>query len=88
MLNTWNALTILEKADAGGSVSISIFCRLDIGLNYQEGKLSYFVNEVERSLTTSLWISAMPEGYHGILADTFADTFHEWLSCLKNPLHL
>lgn len=85
VLNTWKHLVLAEKAEAGGGVSISIFCRLDIGLVEKDGRLLYFVNEVERSLTASLWISAMPDGQHGIFADTFAVTFHDWLVRMSDP---
>lgn len=88
VLNTWRELVLMEKAEVGGPVSISVFCRLDIGLNYHDGQVTYFVNEVERSLTTSLWMSAMPDGYHGILADTFATTFYDWLHGMVDPMHI
>ncbi|KAI6016399.1 hypothetical protein PISMIDRAFT_25228 [Pisolithus microcarpus 441] len=87
-LETWKRLVLTEKVLANGSVSISIFCRLDIGLGMKDGRLMYFVNEVERSLTTSLWMNSMPDGVHGIFADTLASTLYDWLSGMMDPMHL
>ncbi|KAI6097729.1 hypothetical protein EDD16DRAFT_1719021 [Pisolithus croceorrhizus] len=87
-LETWKQLVLAEKVSASGGVSISIFCRLDVGLGVKDGRLMYFVNEVERSLTTSLWMNSMPDGAHGVFADTFATTLYDWLSGTKDPIHL
>ncbi|KIK78106.1 hypothetical protein PAXRUDRAFT_28688 [Paxillus rubicundulus Ve08.2h10] len=87
-MNIWRNLVLTEKAMIGGSTSISIFCRLDVGLTMKDSYAMYFVNEVERSLTTSLWMSAMPDGLHGIFADTFAATLHDWLTGMIDPMHL
>ncbi|KAI5986610.1 hypothetical protein EDD15DRAFT_2373049 [Pisolithus albus] len=87
-LDTWKHLVLTEKASASGPVSISIFCRLDIGIGMENGRLMYFVNEVERSLTTSLWMGSMPDGAHGILADTLAATLYDWLTGMMDPMHL
>ncbi|KAI6036032.1 hypothetical protein PISMIDRAFT_25408 [Pisolithus microcarpus 441] len=62
--------------------------KLDIGLGMKDGRLMYFVNEVERSLTTSLWMNSMPDGVHGIFADMLASTLYDWLSGMMDLMHL
>ncbi|KAI5997365.1 hypothetical protein EDD15DRAFT_2194464 [Pisolithus albus] len=44
-----------------------------------------FVNEVERSPTTSLWFSCNPSNTMGTMADTFAMVFRQWIKDIRNP---
>ncbi|KAG9311951.1 hypothetical protein JVU11DRAFT_7214 [Chiua virens] len=83
--DTWAELVRMEKAEGGTLVSLSVFCRFDIGFIVRNNQPSYFVNEVERSLTTSLWIQAMPEGHHSVFANTFSSNLYRWVDNLKNP---
>lgn len=88
-LETWKELVQHDKRQSGNAIPCTaLFCRIDIGVMVEGGNTSYFVNEVERSLTTSLWIDGMPEGLHGILADTFAFKLHDLLCGLHDPTHL
>lgn len=44
-------------AEGGPASTLKVFCRIDIGYWLgPEGKLSFFVNEVESGPTMSLWI--------------------------------
>ena len=86
-LRTWEELVQLEKGHFGTSAS-AIFCRLDIGVMMKGETISYFVNEVERSMTTSLWMSAMPDAIHGTLADTLAEALHRWIIGSRDPRHV
>jgi len=70
--------------------SIGIFCRLDIGLMVANGRVNYFVNEVERTQTASLWNNP-PKGTKyfsriGLIGATFANSFHKWVSGMKQPI--
>ncbi|KAI5999281.1 hypothetical protein EDD15DRAFT_2193943 [Pisolithus albus] len=59
---------------------------MDIGLKFlPEGPPQYFVNEVERSPTTSLWFSCNPSNTMGTMADTFAMVFRQWIKDIRNP---
>ncbi|KAF8425019.1 hypothetical protein L210DRAFT_865486 [Boletus edulis BED1] len=87
-LTTWKSLVNLEKGVVVGTPCTGLFCRLDIGVMMRDGRISYFVNEVERSLTTSLWMSAMPAGLHGTLADTFGEALHRWITGAQDPCHV
>lgn len=60
--------------------SMSVFCRVDIGLMFDEaGEPGYFVNEIERSATTSLWLRTMEEEDQRTIADSFAGVLHSYL---------
>ncbi|KAG6373961.1 hypothetical protein JVT61DRAFT_6126 [Boletus reticuloceps] len=87
-VTTWKSLVNVEKGVVVGTPCTAIFCRLDIGVMMRDAKISYFVNEIERSLTTSLWMSAMPTGLHGVLADTFGEVLHQWISGAREPCHV
>lgn len=78
----------MQKGSILGTPSTAIFCRLDIGVMVRNGNPYYFVNEVERSLTTSLWMEAMPQGQHGVLADTFGIALYRWLTWFYDPFSI
>jgi hypothetical protein len=88
VVDTWKSLVQMQKGGLGATPCTALFCRLDVGVMIRDGNPSYFVNEVERSLTTSLWMEAMPHGQHGILADTFGTALHAWLTWFHNPYAL
>ena len=49
------------KARDGPNSSLQVFCRIDVGiLTRAPDTVSYFVNEVERGITTSLWVTDGP----------------------------
>lgn len=61
--------------------SMSVFCRIDVGLMFDDtGEPSYFVNEIERTATASLWLRASQDKDQGPLADTFPGALHTYLS--------
>lgn len=53
-LATWQSLVCMEKSLVAGTPCTAVFCRLDIGVIMKNRTISYFVNEVEHSLMTSL----------------------------------
>lgn len=87
-LDIWRSLVCLEKSLVIGTPCTALFCRLDIGVMMKQDRISYFVNEIERSLTTSLWMSGMEGGLHGVLADTFGLSLHRWITGAHDPHHL
>ena len=88
VLGTWKQMVCMQKGAFEGTPCTAVFCRLDIGVMVRNGNAYYFVNEVERSLTTSLWMDAMPQGQHGMLADTFGTILYRWLAWFHEPLLL
>jgi hypothetical protein len=53
---TVSALIKRENGRRGDlSSSLQIFCRVDVGVLFKGGSCHYYVNEVERSLTTGLY---------------------------------
>jgi hypothetical protein len=90
--STYEGLYAIESSVIGGKPSMSVFCRMDISLivDSQTNHVCYFVNEVERYHTTSLW-SNMKQGAKsvraplGSFADTFSDVFYKYLVDIKNP---
>ncbi|KAI5982791.1 hypothetical protein F5J12DRAFT_788081 [Pisolithus orientalis] len=47
-------------------------------------RLGYFVNEVERTPTTSFWLFWNINNTGGIMADTFAKLFEKWVRSITN----
>jgi hypothetical protein len=87
---TYEGLYEIESRVLGGRPSIGIFCRMDIGLIRSNGSIHYFVNEVERNQTTSLWsnnagVKGSEQVRIGVLGQSFADALYRWLSDLKRP---
>lgn len=59
---------------------------MDIGIRIMEGHFpNYFVNEVERTQTMSLWLASMVDKRMGTLMDTFAMVLQQWLKDSVNP---
>jgi hypothetical protein len=80
---TYKSLYELEARRLFAKPIIGIMCRLDIGIIVIDGRVNYFVNEVERSHNTSLW-SKTPDGSGsmsaiGRIGCTMANVFHAWL---------
>jgi len=88
VMETWTHLVCMQKGALGSTPCTAVFCRIDVGVMVRDGKPAYFVNEVERSLTTSLWMDGMPHGLHGVLADTFGSALHRWLTWFHDPFSL
>jgi hypothetical protein len=67
----------------GPNTSLRVFCRVDVGIFIDPaGKVSYFVNEVERGITTSLWVS---DGQHtvGQVGETIVRPLKRWIATEK-----
>jgi hypothetical protein len=83
---TYRGLYHLESRSLAAKTSISLFCWLDIGLIVVDGKVNYFINEVERTQTASLWSNSAQKfrshTHINLLADTFGFALHAWLSML------
>lgn len=89
---TFRRLFQIESCLLTSRPSIGVFCRLDIGLMVVDGKVNYFVNEVERTQTASLWNNP-PKGTRypsriGLIGATFAHSFYKWISYMKQPILL
>ena len=90
VLQTYEELYAMESRRTSAKPSISLFCRLDIGILIDsEGQAHYFVNEVEKTQTTSLWSNRQHAQALRIparmLGHTFAKVFYEWMQSLHNP---
>ncbi|KAG6369552.1 hypothetical protein JVT61DRAFT_14253 [Boletus reticuloceps] len=87
VLTTWKHLVARETRDTGAKPSICLFCRVDVGIRIDmsgQAPPAYFVNEVERSPNTSIWLR-FHDNTMGTLADTFAMVFKRWLMDIRNP---
>jgi hypothetical protein len=89
-MQTYEELYAMESRKTSGKPSICLFCRLDIGILIDgEGQVHYFVNEVEKTQTTSLWSNR--QHAHSLriparmLGHTFAKAFYEWMLSVQNP---
>ena len=86
---TYNELYRIEMMQLGGRSSICVFCRLDIGLLGDDFHSAYyFVNEVERTPTASLWSNTSRniknQSFIRCLGTTFAYVFHKYLMDIMN----
>jgi hypothetical protein len=81
--STLNQLIEAERLAYYRIPSISLFCRLDIGVTPNElGELRYFVNEVTRGPTTTCLFSGSTPDLEDIapnLGADFAGTFYKYL---------
>lgn len=86
VVRTWSQLVRQETRSMGGKPSIASFCRMDIAIRMSEANEppQYFVNEVERTLTTSLWLKVHRKSMEK-MADSFSMLFRKWLSDAINP---
>ena len=87
---TYEGLVRLEALPLSAKTSICVFCRFDIGIILgKNGVAHYFVNEVERTPTASLWSNkgngGKGNGSIGILGATFGTVLHRWITALNNP---
>jgi len=90
VMDTYDELCKIESKQLLAKSSIGIFVRFDVALIVDQGtrRITYFVNEVERTQTTTLWSnrlransSAAPTG---ILGYTLAETLYQWLSMITD----
>ena len=58
---------------------------MDIGLVFdEEGNPSYFVNEIERSATMSMWLKVIEGTTNRSMLDTFARVLHTHVTQLND----
>ena len=77
----WKELTLHKTKDTNVESSISIFCRMDVGIWIEPSgnkPPSYFMNKVKQSLNTSIWLRFQDKTI-GMLANTFAMVFKQWI---------
>ncbi len=87
VLSTWKALVTMETKQHGVIPSLHLFCRFDVSVmpvEKESTQLGYFVNEVERSLTISLWLSQQSDYAHSNdlldkLVMKFGEGLHSWI---------
>jgi len=88
-MKTYKELYEIESKLLMATSSICVFCRLDIGLITKDGQVNYFVNEVERTQTASLWSNSAKAGSKrskvGLFGSTFSESFYKWLSSIIQP---
>jgi hypothetical protein len=85
IMDTYDELYKIESKQLLAKSSIGVFVRFDVALIVDQGsqRITYFVNEVERTQTTTLWSNG-PKAKSstaptGILGYTLAEKLHNWL---------
>jgi hypothetical protein len=90
-LETLGHLIRAETMANGRAPSLSLFCRMDIGVHVQAGgKLSYFVNEIARGpLGASLWTGEATDimDIAPNLGAEFGPVLHRWMSSALEICH-
>jgi hypothetical protein len=77
----------LEKLE-GKDSGLRVFCRVDVGIFIKTpNTVSYFVNEVERGVTTSLWVTDGPHSV-GVVGMSMVGPLKHWISIQKARLGL
>lgn len=74
VLGVFRELMDLDTGAQGGSASsMAAFTRIDVGIMMdEEGSAKYFVNEVERTPNTSLWLTHLEKEKYPMIAHSFA----------------
>lgn len=81
----YQELARTESRTSGTKSSLTVFCRMDVGLIFDDdGNPSYFVNEIERSPTMSMWLRAIDDTSNRFMLDTFARVLHTHITDLDN----
>ena len=88
---TYNELYKIETNILGGRSSICLFCRFDIGLLFDDFHSAYyFVNEVERTPTASLWSNTSGNSRNHSLIESlglsFGYVFYDYLTEIFEPV--
>jgi len=89
-MDTYDKLCKIELKQLLAKSSIGIFVRFDIALILDQStkRVTYFVNEVERTQTTTLWSNRLraksTTAPTGILGYTLAETLHKWLCIMTD----
>ena len=74
------------KARDGPNSSLQVFCRVDVGiLARAPDTASYFINEVERGITTSLWVTDGPYTA-GMSGMSIVASLKRWVAAEKHRL--
>lgn len=74
------ALSKMEKQSTGVQSSLDLFCRLDLGvIQTENGRLNYFVNEVERGPNVCLWTGEKLPYLMGKVASDLGISLHRWV---------
>jgi hypothetical protein len=90
IMDTYDELYKVESKQLQAKSSIGVFVHFDVALIVDQGTqcVTYFVNEVKRTQTTTLWSnrlkaksSATPTGIFGY---TLAETLYKWLSIITD----
>lgn len=90
IMDTYDELYKVESKQLQAKSSIGVFVRLDVALIVDQGtqRVTYFVNEVERTQTTTLWSNRLKAkslaAPTGILGYTLAETLYKWLSIITD----
>lgn len=75
----------LEKLE-GKNSSLRVFCRVDVGIFIKApNTVSYFVNDVERGITTSLWAADGPWAA-GVVGMSIVEPLKRWIAMEKTRL--
>ena len=78
-------LKYLAKPE-GQNSTLHVFCRVDVGVFIEKPNVvSYFVNEVERGITTSLWVADGPHTV-GMVGASIVGPLKRWIAMEKARL--
>ena len=90
-MDTYDELYKIESKQLAAKSPIGVFVRFDIALILDQGsdRITYFVNEVERTQTTTLWSNRLRAKSStpptSIFGYTLAETLHRWLCIITDP---
>jgi hypothetical protein len=94
VMDTFDVLYKIELKQLLVKSSINIFVHFDILLivNRQDKQVYYFINEVKRTQTITLWSNRLSAKSvtpaMGILGYTLAETLYKWLTVITNAFTL
>src|SRR5258705_11395779 len=91
IMDTYNELHRMELKQLMARSPIGMFVQFDVALIVDQGsqRIMYFVNEVERTQTTTLWSNRLRAKSStpptSIFGYTLAETLHRWLCIITDP---
>src|ERR1700720_465187 len=90
IMDTYDELYKVESKQLQAKSSIGVFVHFNVALIVDQGTqcVTYFVNEVERTQTTTLWSNRLKAKLlaapTGILGYTLVETLYKWLSIITD----
>ena len=84
VMEVFKRLCSMESSFTGIPSTLNVFCHIDVSLIFDENrKANYFVNEVERTNTASLWTSLRKQS-NMTMTNDFQSALYGWVQSTRS----